>query len=916
MLASAFMTIVVPKVAGVETVVACAPPRGDGIHPAMLHAMASSGADAILCLGGVQALAALAYGIEDLPGADMIVGAGNAYVAEAKRQLFGEVGIDVLAGPTEILVIADESADPRLVAVDLLGQAEHGPTSPAMLVTTSRQLGAEVLEAIDELAPAWPTGEVAGKAWSEHGTVVVVDSHDEAIALADRMAPEHLEVQVAEHKLGRYLAELHNYGSLFLGREATVAYGDKAVGTNHVLPTMGARALHRRPLGRQVPQDLHLPTAHRRGHSPRGPGRGGDLARRALRRPRPHGRAAAGGGDVVRLTVGQAIVRWLQAQHSERDGRRQRAIPAAFGIFGHGNALGLGQAFVQEGGGLPLHQPKNEQAMVHAAIGYAKASRRLATLACTASIGPGATNMLTGAATATVNRLPVLLLPADTFANRRQGPVLQQLEHPLEADASVNEAFRPLSRFFDRVARPEQLLTALPAAMRVLLDPAETGAVTVAIHQDVLGEAFDYPEAFFAERTWRVPRRPPAPDEVEAAAVLLRGASRPLVIAGGGVRHSEAEAELCRLAEELGLPVAETSAGKGSMPGGHELNLGGLGVNGTRAANSLAADADVVVCVGTRLTDFTTGSHSLFQDPRVAFVGVNVCAADAYKLGATPVVADARLALEALRERSAGGGARNGRREQAVDATVAWRETMAEHLADRGDVLTQAEVYAKLNACVEPGDWVVAAAGYAPGDLLKAWTVVPGSSAHIEFGFSCMGHEIPAGLGIRMHEGPAGEVFVVIGDGTYLMGASELVTSIQDRLKLTVVVLDNGGYQSIHGLASSSTGVSAGNEFRARNGDDPLLAGPRLEVDFAANAESFGCAAFRADDLGSLEAALSAARTQDRSAVIVCRTAPDRPLPPSGAFWDLGVPEAALDERTTELAADHRRTGAARQRAL
>ena len=325
----------------------------------------------------------------------------------------------------------------------------------------------------------------------------------------------------------------------------------------------------------------------------------------------------------VRLTAGQALVRWLQAQHSERDGAVRRAIPAIFGIFGHGNVLGVGQAIGQEGDALPLYQPKNEQAMVHAALGYAKASRRLATLACTASIGPGSTNMLTGAATATTNRLPVLLLPSDTFANRRQGPVLQQLEHPTLADVTVNDAFRPLSRFFDRIARPEQLLTALPQAMRVLLDPAETGAVTIALHQDVQGEAFDYPVGFFARRVWPVTRRAPAPTEVRAAADMLRAARRPLVIAGGGVRHSAAEAALRRFAEELGIPVAETSAGKGSLSACDWL-AGGIGVNGTRAANELARAADVVVCVGTRLSDFTTGSHSLFQDPDVRFVAINV----------------------------------------------------------------------------------------------------------------------------------------------------------------------------------------------------------------------------------------------------------------------------------------------------
>jgi 3D-(3,5/4)-trihydroxycyclohexane-1,2-dione acylhydrolase (decyclizing) len=547
---------------------------------------------------------------------------------------------------------------------------------------------------------------------------------------------------------------------------------------------------------------------------------------------------------------------------------------------------------------------------VHTALGYAKASRRLATLACSSSIGPGATNMLTGAATATVNRLPVLLLPADTFASRRQGPVLQQLEHSLEADASVNDSFRPLCRFFDRLARPEQVLTALPQAMLVLLDPAETGAVTVAVHQDVLGEAFDYPAELFAERTWRVVRRPPAPEEVEAAAALVRGARRPLVIAGGGVRYSEAEAELAELAEQLDIPGAETSAGKGTFPPDHELALGGIGVNGTGAANELARDADLVLCVGTRLTDFTTGSHSLFQDPDVRFVGVNVCR----RLQAErhPLVADARLALDALGD----AGGQQARRKQAARARRDWEAVMIGELEHEGEYLTQAQVYATVNDSVRPGDWVVAAAGYAPGDLLKAWRVVPGSHAHIEFGYSCMAHEISAGLGIRMHEADGGEVIVVIGDGTYLMGPSELVTAVQDGLKVTVVLLDNGGYQSIHGLATGSMGVSAGNEFRAREDEDPLPRGERLDIDYAANARGFGCTALEAHYRGALRAALDEARESERPVLIHCRTQPNRPLPAAGAFWDLGVPSVADDERTRELAERHMREARERQRFL
>jgi 3D-(3,5/4)-trihydroxycyclohexane-1,2-dione acylhydrolase (decyclizing) len=609
----------------------------------------------------------------------------------------------------------------------------------------------------------------------------------------------------------------------------------------------------------------------------------------------------------VRLTTAQALVRWLAAQHSERDGRVQRAVPAIFGIFGHGNVLGLAQAIQQEGRELPLYQPKSEQAMVHVAIGYAKASRRLQTLACTASIGPGATNLLTGAATATVNRLPVLLLPGDTFANRRQGPVLQQLEHPADADVSVNDAFRPLSRFFDRIARPEQLLTALPQALRVLLDPAETGAVTIALHQDVQGEAFDYPARFFERRVWPVTRRPAAPSELEAAAALLREAQRPLLIAGGGVRYSAAEQELQRFAEQLGVPVAETSAGKGSLTSGDAWLVGGLGVNGTRVANELAREADVVVCVGTRLSDFTTGSHTLFQHPDVRFVGINVNAADASKLSATAVVADAREALAALRAELGGAPARGADRlEDLTAARERWQAELDADLAAReGEPMGQGEVLRILNEDAHAGDWVVAAAGWQPGDLLKLWETPPGGFTHLEFGFSCMGHEIPAGLGIRMRVGTEGEVVVVIGDGTYLMNPTELFTAVQERLKVTVVVLDNGGYDSIERLAAGATGRGVGNQFRARGADGRLPDGEPVRVDFAANARSMGCEGVVATTADELRAALAAARAGDRPTVIVCPTQPGRSLLPSGSFWDLGVPQVADDATTRELTADH-----------
>jgi 3D-(3,5/4)-trihydroxycyclohexane-1,2-dione acylhydrolase (decyclizing) len=585
----------------------------------------------------------------------------------------------------------------------------------------------------------------------------------------------------------------------------------------------------------------------------------------------------------VRLTAAEAVVRHLAAQWSTRDGVPRRAIPAMFGIFGHGNVNGLGHALADPAAGMEFHQPKNEQAMVHAALGYAKASRRLATLACTSSIGPGATNLVTGAATATTNRLPVLLLPADTFANRRQGTVLQQLEHPSYADWTANDCLRPVSRFFDRIARPEQLLTALPEAMRVLLDPAETGAVTIALHQDVQAESHDFPAVFFERRTWHVRRPAPEPQAIAAAAGLLRDAQRPLIVAGGGVRYSEAEAALAALADGCGIPVAETSAGKALYDGEHAV--GGIGVNGARSANAIAERADVVLCVGTRLSDFTTASRSLFQAADVRFAAINVVAADAHRLGAVAVVADARAALEALHAALGDSTTPEGYRREVEQARASWREALAADLAPRTARMSQGQALRAINAATRAGDWVVAAAGSPPGDLLKTWHAPSGSSVHIEFAYSCMGHEIPAGLGIRMADPSAGEVLVVIGDGTYLMAPTELVTAVQEQLKLTVVILVNGGYQSIHALQRGTSGDSFGNEFRAPDGS-------WLAVDYAANAASMGCATWRVATAAGLAAALEAARTETRAAVIVCDVDPGRTLLSSGAWWDVGVQDA------------------------
>jgi 3D-(3,5/4)-trihydroxycyclohexane-1,2-dione acylhydrolase (decyclizing) len=607
--------------------------------------------------------------------------------------------------------------------------------------------------------------------------------------------------------------------------------------------------------------------------------------------------------ETVRLTTAQALVRWIQAQHSHRDGQTQRIIPGLFGIFGHGNVLGIAQAIDQEGRDLPLYQPKNEQAMVHTALGFAKAARRLATLACSASIGPGSTNMITGAATATANRLPVLLLPSDTFANRRQGTILQQIEHPVDADLTVNDAFRPVSVFYDRITRPEQLLTALPQAIRALLDPAYTGAVTLSLPQDVQGEAFDYPSAFFRPRVWSVSRRPPAAEELAEVVQLLRSAKRPLIIAGGGVRYSAAETALSSFATEIGVPVAETSAGKGSLPAGHDWLVGGIGVNGTRVAADLAATADLVLCVGTRLTDFTTGSRSIFQHPDVKFVGVNVNSSDAHKMSATTLVADAREALQVLSGELA-DLPRGGGRKSPTTAYQRWRaELIAATASPSNGAPTQGEVLHTLNQSAQAGDWIVAAAGWQPGDLLKLWETPAGSYTHIEFGFSCMGHEIPAGLGIRLHEGDAVEVIVVIGDGTYLMNPTELVTAHQEGLKITVLVLDNGGYQSIARLADAQTGRSIGNEFRHRLPHSRMPDGDPVHLDFVANAASMGCRATLAATIDELCKALAEARATAESTVIVVPIAKDRPLLDSGVFWDLGVPETATSEDVADRAA-------------
>jgi 3D-(3,5/4)-trihydroxycyclohexane-1,2-dione acylhydrolase (decyclizing) len=609
----------------------------------------------------------------------------------------------------------------------------------------------------------------------------------------------------------------------------------------------------------------------------------------------------------VRLTTAQAIVEFLQAQWSERDGSRRRAIAGVFGIFGHGNVYGLGQALEELGRDLPYYQGKHEQSMVHTAIGFAKASDRLSTLACTSSIGPGATNMVTGAATATINRIPVLLLPGDTFANRRQGPVLQQLEHASERDVSVNDCFRPVSRFFDRIARPEQLLTALPEAMRVLLDPAETGAVTIALHQDAEGEAYDFPVNFFAPRTWRVVRRPPAEEDLAAAIEAVRASSAPLMICGGGVRYSGAERQAVDFSNRFGIPVAETHAGRGTTVGA-ATSLGPIGVMGNPPANVAAREADVVICVGTRLSDFVTSSRTLFQHPNVQFVTVNVCAADAYKLGAIPVVADARLALQGLADMldATGWRASGEVAERVRERREQWEATLDDSLQPReGRPMAEGEVLRVLTDTAKPGDYVVAGSGTPMLFTYRLWEGVEGTTPLLEYGNSCMGHELPAALGVRLARPDAGEIYSMVGDGTYLMAPGELVTAVQEDLKITVILIENGGYQSIRLSQVAHTGASFGNDLRRRNRETSRLDGETLPVDYAFSARSFGCAAFDVRTPDDFRSALDAARKEERPTVIVAHVDPDSQLPPSEAWWDVGVAQISRREEVRRIAEEH-----------
>jgi 3D-(3,5/4)-trihydroxycyclohexane-1,2-dione acylhydrolase (decyclizing) len=627
----------------------------------------------------------------------------------------------------------------------------------------------------------------------------------------------------------------------------------------------------------------------------------------------------------MRLTVAQALVRFLAVQHVERDGERHRFFAGCYGIFGHGNVAGMGQALQQYGDALPYHQARNEQAMVHIASGYARQRNRLATFACTTSVGPGATNMVTGAALATINRLPVLLLPGDTFATRTPHPVLQQLEVPHDATASVNDCLRPVSRFFERIERPEQLVPAALEAMRVLTDPVDTGAVTLALPEDVQTEAFEVPEAFLEERTWTVYRKPPAPEALARAVTMFRGAERPLIVAGGGVIYSEATAALRALADATGIPVAETQAGRGALPSEHPLSLGAVGATGTAAANRLARDADLVIGVGTRWSDFTTASKSAFQAPHVRFVNVNVAAFDAAKHSGLPVEADARVALDALREELAGWRADAAWSARATDEGRAFAEEVARLVAPRADALPhQAGVIGAINDAAGETGVVVCAAGSAPGDLHKLWRArdPAGKGYHVEYGYSCMGYEIPGGMGVKL-AAPERDVFVLVGDGSYLMMPGDLATAVAEGIGIVVVIVDNGGYASIGALSRSVGSAGFGTHYRrAANGGPPLDApdasGPAAplrdsHVDLAANAESLGLRVLRATSLEELRSALDEARRDGGPVAVHIEVDRYAGVPSYESWWDVPVAEVSDDDAVRAARAEYERARTAQR---
>jgi 3D-(3,5/4)-trihydroxycyclohexane-1,2-dione acylhydrolase (decyclizing) len=608
----------------------------------------------------------------------------------------------------------------------------------------------------------------------------------------------------------------------------------------------------------------------------------------------------------TRLTTAQAIIRFLKNQYTERDGQEQQFFAGIWGIFGHGNIAGIGEA-LQENPDFRYYLVQNEQSAVHLSAAFAKMSNRLRTFVCTSSIGPGATNMLTGAAMATINRLPVLLLPGDIFARRNVGPVLQQLEAPGSQDISVNDCFKPVSRYWDRINRPDQIITALPEALRILTSPVDAGTVTLALPQDVQTEAYDYPSALFEKRVWHIPRARPDAAAVARAVELIRASNAPIIIAGGGVKYSDATQALQNFAERAGIPVGETHAGKGALPYNHRLALGATGVTGTRAANLMARDADLVIGIGTRYSDFTTASKTAFQNPNVKFININVTEFDAYKHSGLALVGDARATLDELTaaigdwKTSSAYQGRAGQLNKEWDAEVS-RIYGIEH----GPPISQGEVIGAINDAAEPRDVVLNAAGSAPGDLHKLWRSRDPRSYHMEYGYSTMGYEIPGGIGTKLAD-PSREVFVVIGDGSYLMMPQEIVTCVREGIKLNLILIDNHGFQSIGGLSESIGGGGFGTHYKYRDPATGQYTGDVLPIDFAANARSLGANVIEAQDLPSLRAALDASRRAERTTVVVIETDREERVPGYESWWDVPLAEVAEIESVEQAAKEYRK---------
>ena len=605
----------------------------------------------------------------------------------------------------------------------------------------------------------------------------------------------------------------------------------------------------------------------------------------------------------IRLTVGQAVVKFLKNQHVERDGIESPFFAGCLGIFGHGIIAGVGQGLTQNTD-FRYYMTRNEQASVHIAIAYAKMKNRLGAFACISSIGPGATNMITGAACATINRLPVLIIPGDIFATRNVAPVLQQFESASTQDISVNDCFKPVSKYWDRINRAEQLITSLPEVMRVLTSPSDTGAVTLCLPQDVQAEAFDFPEELFRKRVWKIARLRPDVTLLNEAAGLIRKAKKPVIVSGGGVIYSEATQILKQLVEQTGIPVTETFAGKGALPYDHASNLGAVGATGTPGANEITGEADLVIGIGTRYSDFTTASKSAFQNPDVKFININTAEFDSGKHSALPLTGDARVSLEELLELLEGYSVSEEYRARIATFSKTWDEQVTQFYKASGQLpLTQGEVVGAVNEFAGPRDVVICAAGSLPGDLHKLWRSVDPKSFHLEYGYSTMGYEIPAGIGAKMAS-PDREIFVMVGDGNYLMMNNEIVTAIQEGIKFTILLLNNNGFASIGGLSQSIGSERFGTKYRYRDEKTGLLTGEILPVDFAQNARSLGAHVITATDVASLKAALAEAKAQTETTVIYIETSLTKGVP-GYAWWEVAIAEVSEIKSVQQARAEY-----------